>query len=125
MFVVDVTREVNALREARSLGIPTICLIDSDGDPDMADIAIPGNDDSMRSIDVIVREIAEAIKEGKTARVASAEGDDEAPAATSTRRRSSRSQFRADDSAASESAGDEGAAMSAAPVGSTAPAGSE
>jgi small subunit ribosomal protein S2 len=125
MFVVDVTREVNALREARSLGIPTICLIDSDGDPDMADIAIPGNDDSMRSIDVIVREIAEAIKEGKTARVASAEGADEAPAATSTRRRSSRSQFRADDSAAAEAGGDEGAALSGAPVGSSAPAGSE
>ena len=47
-----VNREINALREARSLGIPTVCLIDTDGDPDLADIAIPGNDDSMRSIEV-------------------------------------------------------------------------
>lgn len=96
MFVVDVNREVNALREARSLGIPTICLIDSDGDPDLCDIVIPGNDDSMRSIEVIVREIAEAIKAGKSGRTAAAEGaDEQAPA--QTRRRSSRSQFRSAD----------------------------
>ena len=74
LFVVDVNREINALREARSLGIPTVCLIDTDGDPDLADIAIPGNDDSMRSIEVVVREIAEAIKQGKSARVERAEG---------------------------------------------------
>lgn len=96
LFVVDVTREINALREARSLGIPTICLIDTDGDPDMCDIPIPGNDDSMRSIDVIVREIAEAIKAGKAGRTAAAEGADE-QAAAPPRRRSSRSQFRAAD----------------------------
>ena len=97
MFVVDVTRELNALREARSLGIPTICLIDTDGDPDMADIVIPGNDDSMRSIDVVVREIGEAIKQGKAGRVAAAEGADEQQPAQSTPRRSRRSQFRAND----------------------------
>lgn len=101
LFVIDVNREVNALREARSLGIPTVCLIDTDGDPDLCDIPIPGNDDSMRSIDAIVREIAEAIKEGKAGRVAAAEGAEEQPgaAAPPPRRRSSRSQFRADDSA--------------------------
>ena len=43
----------------------------------MADIVIPGNDDSMRSIEVIVREVAEAIKQGKSARVERAEGADE------------------------------------------------
>src|SRR5688572_2931826 len=97
LFVVDVTREVNALREARSLGIPTICLIDTDGDPDMCDIPIPGNDDSMRSIDVIVREVAEAIKQGKAGRTAAAEGADEqaAAGAPAPRGRSRRSQFRA------------------------------
>jgi small subunit ribosomal protein S2 len=97
---VDVNREINALREARSLGIPTVCLIDSDGDPDMCDIAVPGNDDSMRSIEVIVREVAEAIKQGKAGRTAAAEGADEQQAAASTRRRSTRSQFRAADTTA-------------------------
>lgn len=97
VFVIDVTREVNALREARSLGIPTVCLIDTDGDPDLCDIPIPGNDDSMRSIEVVVREIAEAIKQGKAGRSAAAEGADEAPAGPPPRRRSQRSQFRAED----------------------------
>lgn len=101
MVVVDVNRELNALREARSLGIPTVCLIDTDGDPDMADIPIPGNDDSMRSIEVIVRELCEAVTQGKQGRTAAAEGDETAGEEQrgSTKRRSSRSQFRADDAA--------------------------
>ncbi len=102
MFIIDVNREHNAIAEARSLGIPTVCLVDTDGDPDLADICIPGNDDSMRSIEVIVREIAEAIKQGKAGRVAATEGADEsAPReqASSPRRRSSRSQFRSEASA--------------------------
>ncbi len=65
MVFIDVRREVTAIKEARKLGIPTICLIDTDGDPESADIAIPGNDDSMRSIDVVVRELCLAIAEGK------------------------------------------------------------
>lgn len=109
LFVVDVTRELNALREARSLGIPTICLIDTDGDPEMVDIAIPGNDDSMRSIDVVMREIAEAIKQGKAGRTAQAEGADETAAAAQTQpRRRSTSRFRSDRSA-SASEGSSGA----------------
>jgi small subunit ribosomal protein S2 len=103
MVVVDVNREINALREARSLGIPTICLIDTDGDPDLADIPIPGNDDSMRSIDVIVRELCEAVTQGKNTRIASGEarpGDDAGAgaAAAATPRRSSRARFRAAES---------------------------
>jgi len=41
LFVIDVTREQNALREARTLGIPTICLVDTDGDPDLGDLRSP------------------------------------------------------------------------------------
>ncbi len=55
IVAIDTNRETNALREAKNLGIPTVCLIDTDGDPDFADIPVPGNDDSMRSIDIIVR----------------------------------------------------------------------
>jgi small subunit ribosomal protein S2 len=64
MVVVDVKSEVTALREAKKLGITTIALIDTDGDPDLVDIVIPGNDDSMRSIDVVIRELCLAITEG-------------------------------------------------------------
>ena len=105
VVAVDVNREVNALREARNLGIPTICLIDTDGDPDFADIPIPGNDDSMRSIDVVVRELCAAVVDGRTLRPqkdseeGAPEGGDAAP-----RRRSSRAKFRADDGNATESA---------------------
>jgi small subunit ribosomal protein S2 len=77
MVVIDTKRERNALMEARKLGVPTICLIDTDGDPEMADIPIPGNDDSMRSIDVMVRELCAAVAEGKQTR-ATTSGDRDA-----------------------------------------------
>jgi small subunit ribosomal protein S2 len=109
MVVIDVTREVNALREARKLGIPTICLIDTDADPEMADIPIPGNDDSMRSIDVVVRELCLAVNEGKQGRASAREGGShEGDHGTSggergdRPRRSSRARFRADDAAGGE-----------------------
>lgn len=76
MIVIDTTREENALHEARSLGIPTVCLVDTDGDPDLADIAIPGNDDSMRSIDVVIRYLCESVVRGKNSRPADAGRDD-------------------------------------------------
>ncbi len=99
VVAIDVNRETTALREARKLGIPTICLIDTDGDPDMVDIAIPGNDDSMRSIDVIIRELCKAISDGKQSRVETTKGRDEkAPSDADAPRRSSRAQFRASDS---------------------------
>lgn len=105
MVVIDTKRELNALREARKLGIPTICLIDTDGDPDLADIAIPGNDDSMRAIDVILRELCAAISEGKQHRQLAGEREGETRGAEGEsrggegdgRRRSRRSQYRADD----------------------------
>jgi len=68
VFVVDARREVIALREARKLGIPTVALIDTDSDPDMVDIPIPGNDDAMRAIELIVRELCSAIEVGKVGR---------------------------------------------------------
>ncbi len=101
LVVVDVTRETNALREARGLGIPTICLIDTDGDPDMVDIPIPGNDDSMRSIEVIIRELCDAVTRGKAGRAATEKGAEEETSQGGSRRRSARSRFRADDAAKS------------------------
>jgi len=94
MVVIDVNHEINAVKEARKLGIPTVCLIDTDSDPSYADIPIPGNDDAMQAIEVVVRSLCAAVQEGKTAR---AQAKDTAePAGEPARRRSSRSQFRAD-----------------------------
>ena len=102
VVVIDVRREVNALREARKLGVPTVALVDTDGDPDLVDIPIPGNDDSMRAIDVVMRELCAAIAEGKQGRQAADEGRDagvDASAADQRPRRSSRARFRADEAA--------------------------
>ena len=68
VIVIDVRKESNAVREARALGIPNISLVDSDSDPTVVDIPIPGNDDAMRGIELILRELADAVEEGKKAR---------------------------------------------------------
>lgn len=107
LVIIDVKNEITAVKEARKLGIPTICLLDTDGDPDLADIPIPGNDDSMRSIDVIVRELCLAVAEGRQERdLERAASGGEAAASQEGPRRSRRAQFRADD-AGSTGAGEE------------------
>ena len=70
IFVVDVKREHIAIKEARKLGIPVVALIDTDSDPDDVDIAIPGNDDAMRAIELILKEVGDAVIEGKAGRQA-------------------------------------------------------
>lgn len=70
LVVIDVHRETNALREAKKLGIPSLCLIDTDSDPDFADIPIPGNDDAMRAIDLVLMHLADAVEEGLRGRKA-------------------------------------------------------
>ncbi len=110
LVVIDVVREQTAVREARKLGIPTICLIDTDGDPELADIPIPGNDDSMRSIDVIMRELCKAVTEGKQSRAVTESASPAEPSSATgepgQQRRSSRARFRADDSGTDASEGD-------------------
>ncbi len=64
LFVVDPRKERNAIREASSLGITTVALIDTDCDPDLVDLPIPGNDDSIRSIELISKILADAILQG-------------------------------------------------------------
>ena len=66
VVVVDAKKEYLALREARKLGIATIGLIDTDSDPDTVDVAIPANDDSIKAIDLILNELADAVAIGKT-----------------------------------------------------------
>ena len=68
MFIIDTRREHIAVKEARKLGVPTIALIDTDSDPDLIDLPIPGNDDAMRAIEIILHELSEAVIEGKRGR---------------------------------------------------------
>ena len=65
LVIVDPKKEKNAVSEAQKLGIATVSLIDTDCDPDLVDLPIPGNDDSMRSIELIMKMLADAIVAGK------------------------------------------------------------
>ncbi|MDB3984245.1 30S ribosomal protein S2 [Acidimicrobiia bacterium] len=64
IFIVDLMNESTALTEANKLGIPVIGLADSNVDPTGVDIVIPGNDDAIRSIEVVTSAIAEACAKG-------------------------------------------------------------
>jgi small subunit ribosomal protein S2 len=66
VVVVDAKKEYLALREARKLNIPTVGILDTDSDPDTVDVAIPANDDSIRAVEIILNELADAVAIGKT-----------------------------------------------------------
>ncbi len=66
VVAVDAGKEYLALREAKKLGLATIAVIDTDADPDAVDVAIPANDDSIRAINLILNELADAVAIGKT-----------------------------------------------------------
>jgi small subunit ribosomal protein S2 len=107
MVIIDTRREHIAVKEAKKLGVPTIALIDTDSDPDPIDLPIPGNDDAMRAIELLMKELADSIIEGKTGRTEKAEGEQPGQ----PRRRSSRAAFRAE-----EGRGGEGAPAENTPV---------
>jgi len=66
IFIVDLRKEQLAVREAQRLGMPVVALVDTNCDPEEADYVIPGNDDAIRSCDLIVRVIADGIMAGKS-----------------------------------------------------------
>lgn len=80
VFVVDPKREDIAIKEARKLGIPILAIVDTNCDPDLVDMVIPGNDDAIRSIRLFTSKIADAIIEGQQLVGASEVGIVEAPA---------------------------------------------
>jgi small subunit ribosomal protein S2 len=67
VFVIDLKTEAIALREAERLRIPIIALVDTNCDPDPVDYVIPGNDDAIRSCELVIRTVGEAITEAATA----------------------------------------------------------
>ena len=77
MVVVDTKREMTAVKEANILNIPVMALVDTNGDPDLIDYIIPGNDDAMRSIKLIMSALADAVLEGRAMRQADDEYDSE------------------------------------------------
>jgi small subunit ribosomal protein S2 len=67
LVVVDPKREHIAVKEAQRMGVAVVALIDTDSDPDTVDLPIPGNDDSIRSIELVLTKLADATLEGKAA----------------------------------------------------------
>ena len=65
VVIVDLKKEALAVAEARRLGIPVVALVDTNCDPDEADYIIPGNDDAIRSCNLVIRALADAIEAGK------------------------------------------------------------
>ena len=68
IFIIDIKREDIAVAEARRLGIPVIALVDTNSDPTLVDYPIPGNDDAVKSIRIIVETIMEALQNGMAKR---------------------------------------------------------
>lgn len=65
LFVVDLKKESIAVKEARMLGIPVVGLVDTNCDPELVDVVIPGNDDAIRSVKLIAGMVADAVLEAK------------------------------------------------------------
>ena len=93
LFVVDLKKEHIAVKEARALGIPVVALVDTNCDPTLVDVVIPGNDDAIRSVRLIAETIADAVIEAKNGNVPEVEK-------------------KADDAEITESINDEGEAVS-------------
>jgi len=87
LFVVDVMREVNAVKEANALGIPVIAMVDTNCDPDPIDHVIPSNDDAIRAIRLLTTKMADALIEGQQMRgVVMAEQEETAQAGMAEKR---------------------------------------
>lgn len=69
LFVIDASKELIAISEAKKLKIPIVAIVDTNGDPEGIDYPIPGNDDAVRAIELFTSKAAEAIIEGKKSRL--------------------------------------------------------
>ncbi len=79
LFVVDVPEELNAIKEAKRLGVPVIALVDTNANPDLVDYVIPANDDAIKGIQLILDYVKQAVVEGQAGQKKAA---DEAKAKT-------------------------------------------
>lgn len=77
LFVVDITKEYIAVREAKRLGIPVFAMVDTNSDPTIVDFPIPANDDASKSISLIVDILCKSIEEGQNERKAEKDKEDD------------------------------------------------
>lgn len=65
VFIIDITHDVNAVREARKLNVPVIALVDTNADPTQVDYVIPCNDDAIKTIQLVLGYVRQAIEAGQ------------------------------------------------------------
>ena len=75
LFIIDTVKEKIAVGEANKLGLPIVAPVDTNCDPDLIDVPIPGNDDAIRSVNLFCKTIADAIIEGKELAAKEEEGE--------------------------------------------------
>ena len=66
VFIIDVIGDVNAIKEAKTIGVPVVAVVDTNADPTLIDYVIPGNDDAIKGIDLLLSYVSQAIIEGQT-----------------------------------------------------------
>jgi len=64
LFVIDVIGDINAIKEAKTLGIPVVAIVDTNADPSLVDYVIPGNDDAIKGIELLLEYVASAVRDG-------------------------------------------------------------
>lgn len=79
VFIIDITHDMNAVREARKLDIPVVALVDTNADPSLIDYPIPCNDDAIKTIQLIADYVQSAVEAGKNKHAKKAEKAAPAP----------------------------------------------
>ncbi|MBN9643204.1 30S ribosomal protein S2 [Corynebacterium mendelii] len=124
MWIVDTNKEQIAVSEAEKLNIPVVAILDTNCDPDVVNYPIPGNDDAIRSVDVLTKIISTAVEEGKKAKAerefnAAREAAGDEVAAKVEDASQPKEEAAADESAADAPAKDEAPAKAEAPAEDT------
>lgn len=76
MVIIDIVHDVNAMREARKLGLPIVALVDTNADPTLVNYPIPANDDAIKAIQLMVDYVKQAVEEGKAKTKATPDKDE-------------------------------------------------
>ncbi len=76
LFVADVNEEMNAIKEARKLGIPIVAIVDTNADPSLVEYPVPANDDAIKSVQLVTDYVVTAVQHGKAKVKKTDDGDD-------------------------------------------------
>lgn len=66
IFIIDVLGDINAIKEAKTIGVPVVAVVDTNADPSLIDYVIPGNDDAIKGVSLLLDYVGQAIKEGQS-----------------------------------------------------------